>query len=115
MSSPDPSGNQGDNPEPTTDTTGYLDEADVSSLSDDDIQSLATERGYTVTGSDHEDIVASFLSEQELNYQFTSEELGELTVETITDIATARGYTITETLKADIITEFLVQQNASEP
>ena len=89
-------------------------------MDDADILALATARGYTITGStkrfltkdDKVVIIDDFLAEQELNYEFTQDELSELTVSEITDIATARGYTITQTLKADIITEFLTQQNA---
>lgn len=89
-----------------------MSETDLSGMDDADILALATARGYTITGSTTQDIIDDFLAEQELNYEFTQDELSELTVSEITDIATARGYTITQTLKADIITEFLTQQNA---
>ena len=81
-------------------------------MSDSDILSLATSRGYTIIGSTHQDIVDEFISEQELKYQFTQTELNQMTISAITDIATARGYTITQTLKADIIQEFLAEQNS---
>ena len=81
-------------------------------MSDSDILALATQRGYTITGSTTQDIIDEFLDEQELKYEFTQAELNELTISEIESIATARSYTITETLKADIITEFLTQQNA---
>lgn len=83
-------------------------------MSDSDILTLATQRGYTIgTESDTtEEIINDFLDEQELKYPFTQAELEELTVNEIEAIASARGYTITETLKADIITEFLSLQNA---
>lgn len=79
-------------------------------MSDADILALATQRGYTITGTTHQDIVDEFLDEQELYYEFTQSELNTLTINEIMDIATARGYTITQTLKADIIQEFLGQQ-----
>lgn len=81
-------------------------------MNDADILALATQRGYTITGSTTQDIIDEFLSEQELKYQFIQSELSELTISEITDIAEARNYTITQTLKADIIAEFLEQQNA---
>ena len=81
-------------------------------MSDADILALAATRGYTITGSTHQDIVDEFLLEQKLNYVFTQSELNNLTINEITDIATDRGYTITQTLKADIISEFLSQQNS---
>jgi hypothetical protein len=81
-------------------------------MTDSEILALATQRGYTITGSTTQDIVDEFLAEQELNYEFTQAELNELTISEIESIANTRGYTITETLKADIITEFLTQQNA---
>lgn len=79
-------------------------------MTDEEILALANERGYTITGTTTEEIVDEFLAEQELNYEFTQEELSNLTISEITDIAEARGYTITQTLKADIIQEFLEQQ-----
>ena len=79
-------------------------------MTDEEILALATDRGYTITATDTEDIIDEFLQEQELNYEFTQAELSDLTISEITDIATARGYTITQTLKADIIQEFLEQQ-----
>ena len=79
-------------------------------MSDSDILALATQRGYSITGTTHQDIVDQFLDEQELLYEFTQSELNALTISEIMDIATARGYTITQTLKADIIQEFLGQQ-----
>ena len=79
-------------------------------MSDSEILSLATRRGYTITGTTHQDIIDEFLDEQELNYEFTQAELNALTINEIMDIATTRGYTITQTLKADIIQEFLGQQ-----
>ena len=79
-------------------------------MSDSDILALATQRGYSITGTTHQDIVDQFLDEQELSYEFTQSELNALTINEIMDIATARGYTITQTLKADIIQEFLGQQ-----
>lgn len=79
-------------------------------MSDQDILDLAASRGYTITGTSTSDIVDEFLDEQEMKYQFTQEELNNLTISEITDIATVRGYTITQTLKADIIQEFLEQQ-----
>ena len=79
-------------------------------MSDQDILDLATNRGYTITGTTTQDIIDEFLDEQEMKYQFTQAELNELTISEITDIATARNYTITQTLKADIIQEFLNQQ-----
>ena len=81
-------------------------------MSDEDILSLATERGYTITGVTHQAIVDEFLDEQKLYYEFTQSELNNLTISEITDIAQARGYTITQTLKADIIQEFLDEQNS---
>lgn len=81
-------------------------------MSESDIRSLATSRGYTLTGTTKQDIIDEFLAEQELEYEFTQTELNNLTISEITDIATARGYTITQTLKADIIQEFLGQQNS---
>lgn len=80
-------------------------------MSDSDILSLATARGYTITGTTHQDIVDEFLDEQKLYYEFTQSELSALTINEITDIANERGYTITQTLKADIIQEFLDEQN----
>ena len=79
-----------------------------------DIRALAATREYTISNdSDTKaEVINDFLSEQELKYVFTQEELNELTIGEIETIATARSYTITETLKADIITEFLTQQNA---
>lgn len=74
--------------------------------------SLATSRGYTITGTTTYDIVNQFLDEQKLFYEFTQAELNKLTISDITDIANARGYTITQTLKADIIQEFLDEQNS---
>lgn len=79
-------------------------------MSDSDILALASQRGYTITGTTHQDIVDEFLDEQEMYYTFTQDELNQLTISVITDIATYRGYTITQTLKADIIQEFLSQQ-----
>lgn len=81
-------------------------------MSDSDIRALATQRGYTITGSTHQDIVDEFLLEQKLNYEFTQSELNNLTISEINDIANDRGYTITQTLKADIIQEFMDQQNS---
>ena len=81
-------------------------------MSDSDILALATMRGYSITGSTHQDIVDEFLDEQKLYYEFTQSELNNLTISEINDIATERGYTITQTLKADIIQEFLSQQNS---
>lgn len=81
-------------------------------MSDDDILSLATARGYTIVSTTHQDIVDEFLEEQKLYYEFTQSELNALTISEITDIANARGYTITQTLKADIIQEFLDEQNS---
>lgn len=81
-------------------------------MSDSDILALATARGYTITGTSHQDIVDEFLNEQKLYYEFTQSELNKLTISEITDIASARGYTITQTLKADIIQEFLDEQNS---
>lgn len=81
-------------------------------MSDSDIQALANARGYSITGTAHQDIVDQFLDEQKLYYEFTQSELNKLTISEITDIATARGYTITQTLKADIIQEFLDEQNS---
>ena len=81
-------------------------------MSDDDILSLATARGYTIVSTTHQDIVDEFLEEQKLYYEFTQSELNALTISEITDIASARGYTITQTLKADIIQEFLDEQNS---
>ena len=78
-------------------------------MSDADILALATQRGYSITGTSHQDIVDEFLYEQELNYEFTQTELNALTINEIMEIATSRGYTITQTLKADIIQEFLGQ------
>ena len=71
---------------------------------------MATERGYTIVSTTHQDIVDEFLEEQKLYYEFTQTELSALTISEITDIANARNYTITQTLKADIIQEFLDQQ-----
>lgn len=76
----------------------------------EEISALATSRGYTLTSEDKSDMIDEFLEEQELEYEFTQDELSDLTISEITDIATARGYTITQTLKADIIQEFLEQQ-----
>ena len=81
-------------------------------MSDSDIRALATARGYTITGSTHQDIVDEFLLEQKLNYEFTQSELNNLTINEINDIADDRGYIITQTLKADIIQEFMDQQNS---
>lgn len=81
-------------------------------MTDSEILTLATQRGYTITSSTTQDIIDEFLDEQELKYEFTQAELNELTISEIESIATARSYTITETLKADIIAEFLEQQNA---
>jgi len=81
-------------------------------MSDDDILSLATARGYTIVSTTHQDIVDEFLEEQKLYYEFTQSGLNALTISEITDIASARGYTITQTLKADIIQEFLDEQNS---
>lgn len=81
-------------------------------MTDSDILSLASSRGYTITGTTHQDIVDEFLDEQKLYYEFTQSELSKLTISAITDIANARGYTITQTLKADIIQEFLDEQNS---
>ncbi len=81
-------------------------------MSDSDILALATARGYTITGSTHQDIVDEFLLEQKLNYEFTQSELNNLTISEINDIANDRGYIITQTLKADIIQEFMDQQNS---
>lgn len=64
-------------------------------MSDSDILALATQRGYSITGTTHQDIVDQFLDEQELLYEFTQSELNALTINEIMDIATARGYTIT--------------------
>lgn len=80
-------------------------------MSDDEILALASARGYTITGTTHQDIVDEFLDEQKLYYEFTQSELNTLTISEITDIANERGYTITQTLKADIIAEFLAEQN----
>lgn len=80
-------------------------------MSDADIMALATARGYSLTGSTHQEIVSEFLDEQKLFYEFTQSELNKLTISEITDIANDRGYEITQTLKADIIAEFLSQQN----
>lgn len=80
-------------------------------MSDADILALATARGYSITGSTHQEIVGEFLDEQKLFYEFTQSELNKLTISEITDIANDRGYEITQTLKADIIAEFLSQQN----
>ena len=99
-------GNQSSNPI----QTAYLDASDLGSMSDADILALATARGYSITGTTHQDIVDEFLDEQKLLYDFTQSELNNLTINEITDIATERGYTITQTLKADIIQEFLAQQ-----
>lgn len=79
-------------------------------MTDSEILSLATERGYTIVSTTHQDIVDEFLEEQKLYYEFTQTELSALTISEITDIANARNYTITQTLKADIIQEFLDQQ-----
>lgn len=79
-------------------------------MTDSEILDLATDRGYTITGTTTSDIVDEFLDEQEMKYQFTQDELNNLTISEITDIATTRGYVITQTLKADIIQEFLTQQ-----
>lgn len=73
---------------------------------------LANARGYSITGSTHQDIVDQFLDEQKITYEFTQSELNNLTINEITDIANERGYVITQTLKADIIQEFLDQQNS---
>ena len=81
-------------------------------MSDDEILSLASARGYTIIGTTHQEIVNEFLEEQKLYYEFTQSELSRLTISQITDIANDRGYTITQTLKADIIEEFLTQQNS---
>ncbi len=81
-------------------------------MTDEDILTLATQRGYTIVGTTHQDIVDEFLAEQMLNYTFTQSELSALTISQITEIANARGYTITQTLKADIIQEFLDEQNS---
>ena len=80
-------------------------------MSDSEIMSLATSRGYTITSTTTSDIIDQFLDEQKLYYEFTQTELNNLTISEITDIANARGYTITQTLKADIIQEFLDEQN----
>ena len=101
-------GNQGSNP---VQTTRYLDASDLGSMSDSEIMTLATERGYTITGMTHQDIIDEFMDEQKLYYEFTQSELNRLTINEITNIANARGYTITQTLKADIIQEFLDEQN----
>lgn len=81
-------------------------------MTDSEILALATQRGYTIISTTHQDIVDEFLAEQMLNYTFTQSELSALTISQITEIANARGYTITQTLKADIIQEFLDEQNS---
>ena len=81
-------------------------------MTDGEILSLASVRGYAITGSARSDIISEFLSEQKLLYEFTQSELSRLTISEITDIANTRGYTITQTLKADIIQEFLDEQNS---
>lgn len=80
-------------------------------MTDSEILTLASARGYTITGTTHQSIIDEFLDEQKLYYEFTQSELSQLTISEITDIADTRGYTITQTLKADIIAEFLTQQN----
>lgn len=80
-------------------------------MTDSEILTLASARGYTITGTTHQSIIDEFLDEQKLYYEFTQSELSRLTISEITDIADTRGYTITQTLKADIIAEFLTQQN----
>lgn len=102
-------GRQGGN---SIQTTRYLDESDLGSMTDGEIINLAVNRGYTITGSTHQDIVDEFLLEQKLYYEFTQPELNRLSISEITDIANERGYTITQTLKADIIQEFLDEQNS---
>ena len=102
-------GNQGSNP---IQTTRYLDASDLGSMTDSEIMTLATERGYTISGTTHQEVIDEFLLEQKLYYEFTQSELNNLTISQIRDIANERGYTITQTLRADIIQEFLDEQNS---
>lgn len=81
-------------------------------MSESEIMSIASTRGYTITAVNKSDMIDEFIAEQKLNYMFTQTELNRLTINEITDIANARGYVITQTLKADIIQEFLDEQNS---
>lgn len=83
----------------------------------EEIQALATELGYSISGETKSEMIESFLSAQvvesntpEEAHVYTEEELTEMTVAQIEALATELGYDIGNGTKAEKIAAFLAAQ-----
>lgn len=94
----------------------------------EEIQALATELGYSISGETKSELIDSFLAVQsgeaessqesqdntpEVTHVYTEEELTEMTVAQIEALATELGYDIGSGTKAEKIAAFLAAQEAA--
>lgn len=86
----------------------------------EEIQALATELGYSISGETKSELIESFLTAQsgeetpEATHVYTEEELTAMTVAQIEELATELGYELGNGTKAEKIAAFLDAQEAAD-